>query len=238
MAAIPVDQQQSAVERLTSACGGSYTPEQRRKYFITGPQWAAAYEGNSLFQDRTRETITFERVIEEYAKIGIGYWCTHDTDVIPTDKLGKSGQDEIVGRIAESLNKNGLKCSMVTTETFHNPVWAASPAAHADQVREYANWRVENTVSIIDTQEMKVAGTIKVNGGPDDMDITADGKELWVTQRFLRRVAVVDLAQMKVVAPLSKTIEFVSSAARSTISLGLSTTSDVGTPSNLDSSPG
>jgi DNA-binding beta-propeller fold protein YncE len=32
------------------------------------------------------------------------------------------------------------------------------------------------------------------------MAITSDGKELWVTQRFLRRVAVVDLEQMKVVA--------------------------------------
>ena len=96
MSAIPVDQQQSVVERLTAACGGSYTPEQRRKYFITGPQWAAAYEGHSLFQDRTREAIGFERVIEEYAKIGIGYWCTHDTDVIPTEHLGNAGQDEIV----------------------------------------------------------------------------------------------------------------------------------------------
>ena len=34
------------------------------------------------------------------------------------------------------------------------------------------------------------------------MDITPDGKELWVTQRFLRRVAVVDLEQLKVVASI------------------------------------
>jgi DNA-binding beta-propeller fold protein YncE len=32
------------------------------------------------------------------------------------------------------------------------------------------------------------------------MDITPDGKELWVTQRFLRRIAVVDLEQMRMVA--------------------------------------
>jgi DNA-binding beta-propeller fold protein YncE len=49
---------------------------------------------------------------------------------------------------------------------------------------------------------MKVVGTIVVPGGPDCMDITADGKEMWITQRFLRRVAVVDLAQMKVVASI------------------------------------
>ena len=31
------------------------------------------------------------------------------------------------------------------------------------------------------------------------MDITPDGRELWVTQRFLRRVAIVDIDTMKVV---------------------------------------
>jgi DNA-binding beta-propeller fold protein YncE len=62
--------------------------------------------------------------------------------------------------------------------------------------------RIEGTLSLIDTQEMKVAGTIKVPGGPDCMDVTADGKELWITQRFLRRVAVVDLALMKIVASI------------------------------------
>jgi DNA-binding beta-propeller fold protein YncE len=59
--------------------------------------------------------------------------------------------------------------------------------------------RVEGTVSLVDTQDMKVTATIKVPGGPDCMDITPDGKELWVTQRFLRRIAVVDLEQMKMV---------------------------------------
>lgn len=47
-----------------------------------------------------------------------------------------------------------------------------------------------------------MVGTIVVPGGPDCMAITADGKEMWITQRFLRRVAVVDLAQMKVVASI------------------------------------
>jgi YVTN family beta-propeller protein len=53
-------------------------------------------------------------------------------------------------------------------------------------------------VSLIDTQDMKVVGSLRVPGGPDCMDITPDGKELWVTQRFLRRIAIVDLATMQV----------------------------------------
>ena len=78
----------------------------------------------------------------------MNYWCTHDTDVIPTEDLFTPKQDEIVGRIKDSLKKHGLKCSMVTTETFHHPVWAAGPAAESPQLREYAAKRVINTVSI------------------------------------------------------------------------------------------
>ncbi len=145
---VPVEQQQSLVTRLMNACGGAYSPEVRRKYFITGPQWAAAYEGQALFHAPTRRPVGFEQVIREYARIGIGHWCTHDTDVIPTGMLGKDGQDDIVGRIGKALKENGLVCSMVTTETFHHAVWAASPAAEAPEVRAYAAWRLKNTVRI------------------------------------------------------------------------------------------
>ena len=46
------------------------------------------------------------------------------------------------------LKKHGLKCSMVTTETFHHAVFAASPAAESPQIREYAADRLRNTVRI------------------------------------------------------------------------------------------
>ena len=137
------------MERLIKACGGGYSPETRRKYYISGPQWAAAYEGHALFHAPTREPVGFEKVIEEYGrKIGIGHWATHDTDVIPTPGLFKDEQEQIVARIKASLSANGLKCSMVTTETFHHAVWAASPAAEAPEVRAYAARRLANTVKI------------------------------------------------------------------------------------------
>ncbi len=148
MKPVPPDQQQSLVERLAKACGGGYSPEMRRKFYISGPQWAAAYEGQALFHAPTRKPSNFEEVIRHYAEIGIGYWTTHDTDVIPTAALGTEEQWEIVGRIRQALDANGVKCSMVTTETFHHAVWAASPAAEAPEVREYANCRLKNTVKI------------------------------------------------------------------------------------------
>jgi xylose isomerase len=148
MKPVPSGKQQALVSRLMKACGGAYSPKTRRKYYVSGPQWAAAYQGQALFHAPTRQPIGFEEVIREYAKIGIGYWTTHDTDVIPTEALGKDEQWSIVDRINKNLKKHGLKCSMVTTETFFHAVWAASPAAESPQVREYAAFRVKNTVEV------------------------------------------------------------------------------------------
>ena len=145
---VPEDQQQALVTRLMKACGGAYSPATRRKYFISGPQWAAAYEGHALFHAPTRPPIGFEQIIPKFAAIGIGYWTTHDTDVIPTEALGTPAQWEIVARIQKSLADNDVKCSMVTTETFHHAVWAAGPAAESPAVRDYAAFRVKNTVDI------------------------------------------------------------------------------------------
>jgi xylose isomerase len=148
MKPVPSGKQQALVSRLMKACGGAYGAKTRRKYYISGPQWAAAYQGQALFHAPTRQAIGFEKVISEYARIGIGYWTTHDTDVIPTEALGKDEQWSIVERINKNLKKHGLKCSMVTTETFFHAVWAASPAAESPQVREYAAFRVKNTVEV------------------------------------------------------------------------------------------
>ena len=87
-------------------------------------------------------------MIRRYAELGIGWWCTHDTDVIATEDLGKDEQHAVVAKIRQALNDNGVNCSMVTTETFFHAVWSASPAAESPAVREYAAFRLKNTVDI------------------------------------------------------------------------------------------
>ena len=145
---IPQDQQIPLVDRLTELSGGSYPPETRRKYFISGPQWAYAYEGQALFHAPTRSAVPFEEVIRALGEIGVSYWTTHDTDVIPTDHLMTGRQAEIVDRIRSALERHGVRCSMVTCETFHHPVFAASAAAEAPEVRAYAARRLSNVVDI------------------------------------------------------------------------------------------
>jgi xylose isomerase len=148
MKPIPASEQQNLVERLMKACGGGYSPEVRRRYYISGPQWAAAYEGQALFHAPTRRPVGFEEVIRNYGEIGIAYWSTHDTDVIPARALGTEEQWEILERIKRALAASGVQCSMVTTETFFHRIWAAGPAAEAPAVRDYAAFRLKNTVKI------------------------------------------------------------------------------------------
>jgi xylose isomerase len=148
MPPVPPNEQRALVDRLYHLCGGAYSAATRRKYFISGPQWAAAYRGQALFYAPTRDPVTYEDVIREYGKIGIGYWCTHDSDVIPAELLGTDQQHEIIAKIQNTLRDHDVTCSMVTTDTFFHEVFAAGPAAEAPEVREYAAFRVMNNVDI------------------------------------------------------------------------------------------
>lgn len=146
--AMAEQEHQALVDRLMSACGGGYSPEVRRKFFISGPQWAAAYQGQALFHAPTREPVSPADVIQRLGEIGIAWWATHDSDIVPTEDLGTERQDEIVNAISAALRKHGVKCSMVTGNTFFDPVWAASPASEQPEVRACACERLENVVEI------------------------------------------------------------------------------------------
>jgi YVTN family beta-propeller protein len=79
--------------------------------------------------------------------------------------------------------------------------------------------RVDSSISIIDMEKLEKVADIKgLPSGPDCMDITADGKELWVTFRFAKKVGIIDIASRKLVTtiPVGKSphgIFFHSSAA-------------------------
>ena len=75
------------------------------------------------------------------------------------------------------------------------------------------------SISLLDTQTMSVIEKYDVPGGPDDMEVRADGKELWATARFGRRVQVVDLTTkaLKTSIPVGSSphgVFFINHAAR------------------------
>lgn len=60
--------------------------------------------------------------------------------------------------------------------------------------------RVQNSISIIDEFDLVKVGDITgLLPGPDDMELSADRKQLWVTFRFAKRVGVIDLPSCKLV---------------------------------------
>lgn len=72
--------------------------------------------------------------------------------------------------------------------------------AVGDRRHLFLSNRVQGTISIIDQQTLSKVGEITgLPPGPDDMELTADGKTLWVSCRWARAVALVDVASRKVV---------------------------------------
>ena len=116
--------------------------------------------------------------------------------MVPEDKrlvVALTGEDGVV-----TLDpKDGTVTGRLQTGKAAHNFWPKGDGRHW-----FLSNRVEGLVSVLDAQDMKIVGGVKIPGGPDCMAITPDGKELWVTQRFLRRVAIVDIEQMKVIGSI------------------------------------
>lgn len=66
-----------------------------------------------------------------------------------------------------------------------------------DGLGVFVSNRVANTISRIDLQTLQVKNTYAVPGGPDCMDLSADGKTLLVTSRWAKKLSVLDLTSGK-----------------------------------------
>ena len=53
---------------------------------------------------------------------------------------------------------------------------------------------------MIDTQTLTVVDELPGPGGPDDMDLTADGRTLLLASRWARKLSVIDIASKKAVS--------------------------------------
>ncbi|WP_454721594.1 MULTISPECIES: YVTN family beta-propeller repeat protein [Cupriavidus] len=72
--------------------------------------------------------------------------------------------------------------------------------AVGDKRHLFLSNRVSGTISIVDQQTLTKVGDITgLPAGPDDMELTADGKTLWVSFRWARSVGLVDVASRKLV---------------------------------------
>jgi DNA-binding beta-propeller fold protein YncE len=70
---------------------------------------------------------------------------------------------------------------------------APTPSARPATARHvFVSNRVANTISKIDLATLKVVANYAAPGGPDCMDVSADGKTLYVTSRWAKKLTVID----------------------------------------------
>jgi len=70
--------------------------------------------------------------------------------------------------------------------------------AAGDGRHVFVSNRVADTISKIDLQTLQVVESYPAPGGPDCMDVLADGKTLLVSSRWARKMSVIDTVQKKV----------------------------------------
>jgi DNA-binding beta-propeller fold protein YncE len=68
-----------------------------------------------------------------------------------------------------------------------------------DRRHVFVSNRVANTISKIDLQTLEAVASYAAPGGPDCMDLSADGRLLYFTSRWARKLSVLDLQSGKLV---------------------------------------
>ena len=122
-------------------------------------------------------------------KLPAGIWMT------PGDQyalVGITGQDYV--QVIDWKTRKEVK-RILTGKGAHNfrPL--------GDKKHVFVTNRIASSISLIDMQTLEKVGDITgLPAGPDDMEITPDGKTLWVTLRFSKKVGVIDIPSMKLVS--------------------------------------
>jgi len=120
-------------------------------------------------------------------KLPAGIVMTPDDKYLLVGIMGKDYVEVIDWRTQKSVKR--IKAG----EGAHNF------RAMGDKRHILVSSRVSNTITIVDQQTLESVGTIDVPGGPDCMELTDDGKTLWATLRWVKKVAVIDVASRKVI---------------------------------------
>jgi len=125
-------------------------------------------------------------------KVPAGLWLTPDDKFL---LVGMTGADYVA--VVDWRNQKVVK-QIYTGKGAHNF------RSLADGSHVAVTNRVANTISILDENTLTNVGDITgLLPGPDDMELSADKKTLWVTFRFAKKVGIIDLASRKLVQTIA-----------------------------------
>ena len=121
-----------------------------------------------------------------------GLWLT------PGDKyllVGMTGEDDVA---VVDWRKQSIVKRIPTGQGAHNF------RSLDDGVHVAVSNRVASTISIIDENTLTNVGDITgLLPGPDDMELTADKRYMWVTFRFAKHVGIIDLSTRKLIKTIA-----------------------------------
>jgi DNA-binding beta-propeller fold protein YncE len=125
-------------------------------------------------------------------KVPAGVWLT------PGDKyllVGMTGADYVA--VVDWRNQKIVK-TIKTGNGAHNF------RSLADGKHVAVSNRVASTISIIDEDTLTNVGDITgLMPGPDDMELSADKRYLWVTFRFAKHIGIIDLTNRKLIQTIA-----------------------------------
>ena len=125
-------------------------------------------------------------------KVPAGLWMT------PGDKyllIGMTGADYVA--VLDWRNQKIVK-TIQTGNGAHNF------RSLADGKHVAVSNRVASTISILDEDTLTNVGDITgLMAGPDDMELSADKRYLWVTFRFAKHVGIIDLTTRKLIQTIA-----------------------------------
>lgn len=135
--------------------------------------------------DLTTQTVMWTM---EAGSAPAGIWVTPDQKYL---LVGMTGADYVA--VIDWRTRTVVK-QIQTGKGAHNF------RAVGDKRHLFLTNRVAGSISIIDQQTLSKVGDITgLPPGPDDMELTADGKTLWVTFRWARAVGLIDVASRKLI---------------------------------------
>ena len=121
-------------------------------------------------------------------KTPAGVWMTPDDKLllVGTSVMGEDYVQAIDWRTKKTLSK------IVTGNGAHNFL------PEGDATHVFVSNRVAGSVCRLNEKTLGNEGCFPVPGGPDCMELSSDGTELWVTSRWTKTVNVVDLRTQKI----------------------------------------
>ncbi|MGG1946988.1 beta-propeller fold lactonase family protein [Trinickia sp. NRRL B-1857] len=121
-----------------------------------------------------------------------GLWLTPGDNYL---LVGMTGEDDVA---VVDWRKQSVVKRIQTGKGAHNF------RSLDDGVHVAVSNRVASTISIIDENTLTNVGDITgLMPGPDDMELTADKRYMWVTFRFAKHVGIIDMASRKLIKTIA-----------------------------------